>query len=241
MNKDTKKALLMHRQIIKQKGILNKIYFDFYNQFKESNFPEGPVVELGSGGGFIKDIIPQVITSDLLKAPGIDKIISATKIPCSKNSVAGFVMIDVLHHIKNPERALKEMERCLKPGGKVVMIEPYNSLWGGFIYKYIHREKFDPKVGWKVSGKGRMSDSNTALPWIIFVRDRKIIQNKFPNLKIVKIYPHSPFKYLFSGGLTPWQFLPTFTYPVIRRFDDFISRLFPQISMFVTIKIEKIN
>ncbi len=86
-----------------------------------------------------------------------------------------------------------------------------------------------------------MSDSNTALPWIIFVRDQKVFQKKFPKLKIVKILSHSPFKYLTSGGLTQYQFLPNFTYPLIRWFDDFISKLFPQISMFVTIEIEKVK
>ena len=85
-----------------------------------------------------------------------------------------------------------------------------------------------------------MSSSNPALPWIIFVRDKKVFQKKIPNLKLVKILPHTPFRYLISGGLTKYQFLPTFSYPLIRWFDDFISRLFPQISMFVTVELQKV-
>ena len=241
MNQDTKKALLIHRKLIKQKGILNKIYIDFYNQFKSINFPRGNIVELGSGGGFIKEIFPNVITTDLIKAPGIDKIISATDMPFSNNSVSGYLMIDVLHHIKDAEKAFREMERTLKVNGKIIMIEPFNSLWGQLIYRFSHYESFDPKASWKVGGEGRMSDSNTALPWIIFVRDRKIFEKKFPNLRIVKVYPHSPFKYLFSGGLTNWQFLPTLTYPLIRFSDHVVSKVFPQGSMFVTIKLEKVG
>lgn len=241
MNQNTKSALLLHRKLIKQKGILHKIYIDFYNQFKLVNFPKGKVVELGSGGGFIKEIIPDTITTDLLKAPGINKIVSATDLPFPNKTISGYLMIDVLHHIKDGEKAFMEMERTLKVGGKIIMIEPFNCLWGQLIYRFSHYERFDPKASWKVKGEGRMSDSNTALPWIIFIRDRKVFEKKFPSLKIIKIYPHSPFKYLFSGGLTKYQFLPTFTYPLIRWFDDFISRLFPQISMFVTIELEKLQ
>ncbi|MDP3954680.1 MAG: methyltransferase domain-containing protein [bacterium] len=240
MNQDTKEALFLHKNRIKQKDILNKVYIDFYNHFKASSVPGGLCIELGSGGGFLKEIIPDVITSDLLEAPGIDKIFPATEIPYSADSVSAFFMLNVLHHIKNSEKAIQEMERSLKIGGKIIMIEPINSMWGRIIYKYIHKEKFDPKAGWRIEGEGRMSDSNIALPWILFVRDRKIFEKRFPHLKIIKIYYHSPFKYLFSGGLSNFQFLPTIAYPLIRRFDDIVSRIFPEISMFVTVEIEKI-
>lgn len=240
MNQDTKEALSLHKNKIKQKGILNKIYVDFYNHFKASNVLGGVCIELGSGGGFLKEIIPNVITSDLLEASGIDKVFSAAQIPYPADSISAFFMLNVLHHIKNSEKAIQEMERSLKIGGKIIMIEPFNSMWGRIIYKYIHKERFDPKAGWRIEGEGRMSDSNTALPWILFIRDRKVFEQKFPHLKIVKIYPHSPFKYLISGGLSNFQFLPTITYPLIRRFDNFVSKMFPEISMFVTVELEKI-
>lgn len=241
MNQDSRQALLQHRNIIRKKPFLYKIYVDFYKTFLKTKFPKGAIVEIGSGAGFVKDIIPNVTTSDLIKGPDIDKVFSAHKIPFENESVSVFLMVNVLHHIKHSEKALQEIERCLIPKGKIVMIEPYSSLWGGLIFKYIHPEKkgFNPKAGWKIKGRGRMSDSNPALPWIIFVRDRKIFQKKFPNLKIVEVLPHTPFGYLISGGLTKYQFLPTSTYPLIRWFDNFISKLFPQISMFVTIKLEK--
>lgn len=241
MNQNSKKVFLEHRNIIRKKSFLNKIYIDFYKIFKRTNLPKGPIVEIGSGAGFIKDIIPNVITSDVIGGPDIDKVFSAHKIPFVDSNISAFLMIDVLHHVKDSERALKEISRCLKPGGKVIMIEPYNSLWGRLIYRYLHPEKegFNPKAGWKIKGGGQMSDSNPALPWIIFVRDRKLFEKKFPHLKIVKVLPHTPFRYLISGGLTRYQFLPTSAYHLIRRFDNFVSKLFPQISMFVTIELKK--
>jgi len=238
---DSRKALLFHRKIIREKGFLNRIYLDFYKKLRPSNVPKGPIVELGSGAGFIKKIIPRAITSDVIAGPGIDKVFSAEKIPFKRNSISAFVMINVLHHIKNPVRAIRQMGKCLKVGGKVIMIEPYNSLWGGFVYKYLHYEHFDPKADWKVKGKGRMSSSNSALPWIIFVRNRKRFEKKFTKLKIIKLKPHTPFLYLLSGGLTKLQFLPSFAYPAAKAFEKIISSFNPWIGMFVTIELQKVE
>lgn len=240
LSPDTKKALEEHKNLIKKKGLLYKIYVDFYKSLKPNGVPKGAIVEIGSGGGFLKEIIPEVVTSDVIEGPGIDKVFFAEKMPFKNKSVSAFIMIDVLHHIKDPRKAFNEMERCLKKDGKIIMIEPFKSLWGYFIYKYLHYEHFDPSSGWEVKGKGRMSDSNTALPWIIFVRDRHIFEKEFPNLKIIKVEGHSPFRYLLSGGLTKPQFAPTFTYPFIKFTEDkLLSPLKNQIGMFVTIELQK--
>lgn len=229
----------MDGRIIKRKSFLKHIYLDFYKNIIPNNVPPGPVVELGSGGGFVKKVIPNAITSDVIEATGIDKVFSAEKIPFKNNFVSAFLMIDVLHHIKNPEKALREMERCLKIGGKIIMTEPYKSFLGAGIYKYLHREFFNPQANWKVEGNGRMSNSNTALPWIIFVRDRKIFEMKFPNLKILKVSPHTPLAYLVSGGLSKYQFLPSIAYPLIKFIEKILTPLNSYLGMFVTIEIQK--
>lgn len=241
-NFNNKEALGSHKDLIKRKKFLNNLYIDFYASLKPKGVPKGPIVEIGSGGGFVKEIIPQVITSDVVSGPGINKVFFAEKIPFKNNSVSAFVMIDVLHHIKNPRKAFAQMQRCLKTKGKIIMIEPFNSLWGHFIYKYLHYEHFDPNSSWEVKGKGRMSDSNTAIPWIIFVRDRKIFENEFPKLKIKRVQGHTPFRYLLSGGITKPQFVPTFTYPLIKFIEDKILSPFGNLlGMFVMIELQKTN
>lgn len=241
MDFNSQSALSEHALLIKRKTFLHKIYIDLYKKLIPKNVPKGPVVELGSGGGFLKEIIPCVTTSDVIKGKGIDKVFFAEKMPFKDSSVSSFIMIDVLHHIKNPEKAFSEMHRCLKIGGKVIMIEPYNSLWGHFIYKYLHYEYFDPKAGWQVKGKGRMSDSNTALPWIIFVRDSKIFEKKFPKLKVLKVSGHTAFLYLISGGLTKPQFAPTFSYTFFKKVEELIKPLGKYLGMFMTIELKKLG
>lgn len=242
MNKlNSKKTLLNHWSLIhsKTKIWLRNIYFDFYWKMKQISVPRGPKIELGSGGGFLKEVIPDVITSDVLSGKGIDKIIFAESIPYKNNEVSAFYMLNVFHHIKNAERAIQEMNRCLKMGGKIVMIEPWNSMWGRFIYSNLHHERFDPKLDWKILGLGRMSDANGALPWIIFRRDRQLFERLFPNLTIVSITPHTPFSYLISGGLSKSQLLPNFLYPLVTFFEQLISPLNNLLGMFATIELKK--
>lgn len=240
-NLDNSESLFLHRKIIKKKGFLKRLYKDFYKVFINVEIPEGMVVELGSGAGFIKELAPLTVTSDVIKGVGIDKVIDATNLPFKNQSIAGFFMLDVLHHIKDPIKALYELERCLKVDGKIVMIEPYNSFFGSFIYRHFHHEGFDPNSDWKVKGRGRMSDANQALPWIIFVRDRKMFDNKFPNLKIIRITPHTPLRYIFSGGLSKPQLLPSFTYNLVLLIEKILFPFNNFIGLFVTIELQKMR
>src|SRR5258706_13023260 len=63
------------RAIIKQKYFLGNYYRESYRKIKRLLSPasrSGMVIELGSGAGFIKEIIPEVKTSDILKLSAID-------------------------------------------------------------------------------------------------------------------------------------------------------------------------
>lgn len=243
MDLNSYKALLEHRKIIRKKSFLRKLYFDFYQEFTNAPIPKGRIIELGSGAGFLKELIPGVVTSDVIGGPDIDKVFYADKMPFNDSGIAAFLMIDVLHHIKDPEKALMEMKRCLKVGGKIIMIEPYISAWGFLIYKYFHPERkgFDDKSGWKIKGSGRMSDANAAATWIIFKRDRKIFEKKFPGLKIVRFNPHTPLRYLISGGLSRFQVLPTYFYPTVKFLEDKLAIFNDYIGMFVTISLQKVS
>ena len=69
-------------------------------------------------------------TSDVIELPGVDKCFSALDMPFEDDSVDAFFMFDVLHHINDSAGFFAELNRCLKNGGKAVMIEPANTLWG---------------------------------------------------------------------------------------------------------------
>ncbi len=240
---DDPATTLLHAQIIQQKPFLENLYIDFYKQLKKAipNFENKVLVELGSGGSFIKEIIPNVITSDILQLPNVDKVFSASKIPFADGSVGAFLMIDVLHHITEPKAFFTEAIRCLKASGKIVMIEPANTLWARFIYCNFHHEPFETQAEWTLEAGGPLSVANSALPWIIFSRDRKIFESRFPSLRIAAMRNHTPFRYLLSGGLSYRQLVPSFTYQFVKALEFILSPLNNQLGMFQTIELEKVS
>lgn len=239
---DDPATTLLHAQIVRKKPFLEKTYRDFYSEFKQA-FPETKnktLIELGSGGGFLKEVMPDVITSDVLPLPNVDKVFSALDMPFANTSVDAFFMVDVLHHIPDAEKFFKEANRCLKPGGKIIMIEPANTPFGHLIYSNFHHEKFDPAGPWHLEEQGPLSVANGAIPWIIFHRDRKIFESKFPTLKIVRVRPHTPFRYLISGGLSFRQFLPSFMYPLVKGLEILLTPLNRLLGVFQTIELQKL-
>jgi len=239
---DSPERTMFHRDIIMQKKFLRKLYEQWYQEFSKEikNLPNEVCIELGSGGGFLKELEPKVICSDILELSTNDMTFSALEMPFKDNSVGGIFMIDTMHHIPDIEQFLNEVNRVLVKGGKVIMIEPANTLWGRFIYKNFHHEPFDVNGGWTFPEKGPLSGANGALPWIVFGRDRKLFEKKFPNLSLEKISYRNPLMYLLSGGILFRQLLPDFMFPVVHQVDKLLPRLSRQISMFQLIKITKV-
>ena len=239
---DDPATTLLHAEIIQRKPFLKKVYIDFYKQFREAvaDIEHKVVVEIGSGGGFIKEVIGNAITSDVLALPNVDMIFSAVRMPFEESSVDAFFMFDVLHHIADPRAFFKETLRCLKTGGKMVMIEPSNTWWARFIYKNFHHEQFDPEGRWELEAGGPVSLGNGALPWIIFSRDREVFEKEFPSLKVAGMRNHTPLRYLLSGGLTLRQLAPSFSYPLVKAIEYVLSPANNLLGMFQTIELEKV-
>ena len=239
---DSPERTLYHKEIIIRKKFLRKLYEQWYDEFIKEimNLPNDIFIEIGSGGGFLKELEPKVICSDIIDLPTNDMTFSALNMPFSDNSVGGIFMVDTMHHIPDIEKFLRESSRVLAKNGKIMMIEPANSLWGRFVYKNFHHEPFNLKGDWTIPSTGPLSGANGALPWIVFERDNLIFKEKFPNLIIETINYRNPLLYLFSGGVSYRQLLPDFMFPVINIIDRLLPKIFRQISMFQLIKITSV-
>jgi SAM-dependent methyltransferase len=239
---DDPNATLAHRQIILQKPFLKQLYKDWYSVFIEhfNKNKNAKHLEIGSGGGFLKEVFPTVITSDILDLPNVDMVFSAEKLPFEDNELNSIVMLNVFHHIPKPYLFLREAQRTLVKGGKVIMIEPANSALGRFIYKRFHHEPFDEKGGREIKPGNPLSNSNQALPYIYFERDPDLFKKEYPHLKINYVKYHSPFSYVISGGVSRSAMLPFFMYKIIKGFEFLLSPLSKQLGLFCTVEIEKI-
>jgi SAM-dependent methyltransferase len=239
---DDPRATLAHREIILRKPFLKRVYEDWYATFtkEEKEHPKGKFLEIGSGGGFLKDVFPGIITSDILALECCDMVFSAEEMPFKNAELQGIFMLNVFHHIPHPWKFLGEAERVLAKGGKVIMIEPANSLFSRFIYRNFHHEPFEPSGKWEIESSGPLSGSNQALPYIYFQRDREKFEKNFPSLKIKRIQYHTPLKYLISGGVSMRPLVPTWSYGFFSAVEWLISPLSRVLGMFATVELEKI-
>lgn len=67
------------------------------------------------------------------------------KIPLKSSSIDFILILDVIEHIYNTQRTVKEIYRILKPGGKILVTTPYHGFIKNLILISLFFEKyFDP-------------------------------------------------------------------------------------------------
>ncbi|NJP07879.1 MAG: methyltransferase domain-containing protein [Chloroflexaceae bacterium] len=230
----------LRQRILQEKRFLRDIYTEWYQAIIAALPPcPGAVLELGSGAGFLRQFLPNVITSEIFVCCGIDAVLDAQQLPLADNSLAAIVMTDVLHHMGQPRRFLHEAGRCLRPGGRVVMIEPWVSRWSTLMYTALHHEPFRPQSAtWEFPTSGPLSGANGAMPWMIFVRDRSQFLHAFPDWHIVTIQPMLPFRYLLSGGVSMRSLMPSATSGLWRRLEAAMHPWIDHWAMFALIVLE---
>jgi SAM-dependent methyltransferase len=217
MSIDDPQTTALRSQIINSKPFLRKLYEEWYRLIAASFSSNAMVLELGSGAGFLKEFIPQLITSELFPALGVERVIDAQAIAMTDASLDGIVMTDVLHHIPDCSSFFHEAARVVRPGGRIVMIEPWNTAWSRRVYRHLHHEPFEPDAReWRIPSTGPLSSANGALPWVIFQRDRALFESRHPQWRIECILPMMPVAYLLSGGVSLRSFLPGLMYQPVR-------------------------
>jgi len=211
----------LRRDIIRNKLFLMRCYQEWYDLTLNA-LPDvpGPVVEVGSGAGFFRERLPGLITSDVFPIPGIDLVFDARNMPFADSSTRALVMFNVLHHVPDVAAFMHEATRVLRPGGRILMIEPWVTAWSRIIYTRLHHEPFaEDAKDWTFTGAGPLSSANGALPWILFQRDVKLFHERFPMLRCLSSRPFMPFRYLVSGGVSMRALAPSWTFAIWRGFE----------------------
>ena len=235
INFDSPEAVEKAYNVLRNKKCLRDIYTEQYQMMyklcKKYLFDNSlnKILEIGSGGGFIKDIYPDVIASDIGKKGNIDVLIDAEWLPFKSNSLNAIFGVHVIHHIPNISNFLKEADRVLKNGGVIICIEPYWGPLATFIYKNMHPEPFDKKaLSWNLeecADKKQMIRSNQALSYLLLKRDKDEFKRIFPQLELIYQKPFGFIRYFFTGGVWLERKLPDFCFPIFEVFEEIISPL----------------
>jgi SAM-dependent methyltransferase len=234
---DDPATTLDRRRILREKPFLRRLYGEWYRLLAASLPPlPGPVVELGSGAGFLAEVLPGVISTDIQALPGLGAVADGCQLPFAAESLRGLVFTNVLHHMREPLAFLAEATRVVKPGGVLTMVEPWVTPWSRVVYRHLHYEPFDPAAPPSLAAGGPLSTANDALAWIVFARE-------WPTLTVLRaswelsVCPLMPFAFLASGGLSLRGLAPAWSYRACRWLEQGVGER--SLAMFAVIRLER--
>jgi len=231
------------RAIIEGKPSLKLLYRQTYRRYAQclARAPrEGIALELGSGGGFAKECLPELLSSDVIPYPGMDLAVDATRLPFPDGALRFIAMTNVFHHIPDAELFLREAERCLLPGGRILIVDQHPGYLCAPVLRYLHHEPYAPDASeWRFATSGPLSGANGALPWMVFVRDRERFAKLFPGLRLAGYRPHTPLSYWLCGGLKKWNLLPRPALATVALLERLLLFISPDFGSFTDIEIVK--
>lgn len=207
----TEQILREHKTVWLKKPALRAIYSEYYRRIVGDCHP-GRTLEVGGGTGNLKDYIGDVVSTDIVATPWLDAAADAQSLPFASGSFANIVAVDVLHHVERPRRFLGEVQRVLKSGGRLVLVEPAITPVSWLFYRFFHPEPIilgiDPLEEGPLSPGRKPFDANQAIPTLLFGKHRHRLAQMFPALRIVRCEYTSFFVYPLSGGFRPWSLVP---------------------------------
>src|SRR5438552_1826042 len=135
--------LVNDRRVWERKGVLRLVYDDFYDRIAGA-YRAGRTIEIGGGIGNLKRRLTDVIATDIQSAPWLDCVADAQRLPFANACASNIVMVDVLHHLQFPVLFFREAARVLRPGGRVLMVEPAITWRSSSFDRLLHHEPARP-------------------------------------------------------------------------------------------------
>ncbi len=217
-----------------RKPALKKIYNTFYREIAGhlSRGVKGQVVELGSGIGNVKEVIPECLRTDIFPNPWLDRVENAYHLSFPDRSLSNIILFDVFHHLEFPGTALEECRRALCQNGRVILFEPCVSLLGLVVFGLFHHEPLNltkpvrwfAPPGWEPDQERYHASQGNAFR-IFFTGN---CQDRLTGWKMVARQRKAAIAYLATGGYSKPQIFPDAAFPTLERLEK-ICDLFPLI------------
>lgn len=227
------KEILQNQALWEKKPVLREIYRGFHQTIAAhlSNLASPLVVELGSGIGNIKEVIPGCLRTDLFPNPWLDRVENAYALHFDDQTVSDLILFDVFHHLRYPGSALREFRRVLRPGGRVLIFDPFISLLGALVFGWLHPEP----VGWRetiVWNAPKNWDPQQVDYYAAQGNATRIFFGRQANSLIdgwvlIGKFRYSAFSYVASGGYSGPQLYPARFYPAMKRLDRVLDVFTP--------------
>ena len=237
--------ILLNQSYWDRKPILHRIYHEFHRLIatRLSRLDRPLVVELGSGIGNIKEVIPDCLRTDLFPNPWLDQVENAYQLSFGNEQVSDLVLFDVFHHLHYPGTALREFHRVLRPGGRVLIFDPCISGLGALVYGPFHPEpvayfapiRWEAPPGWSATQTDYYAAQGNATR-IFFGRERSLLPAEW---RVVRRERFAAIAYAASGGYSKPQLYPDSLYPILMAIEPALNLLPGLFSTRLLVVLEK--
>jgi SAM-dependent methyltransferase len=209
---------------------INYVYDKIYARMHSialTNFGRAPIRTLEIGAGSLSKAEKYFHNVQLSDGSSVSKFgkenqLIAENLPFENETFDLIIAKDTLHHFSDTDKALSEISRVLKPGGLFIVSEPYWSLLGRFIFRFIHPEKWVTRPLDLTNLSENPYDANQATLYCLRKSQFKNIVSK--NSLSIQVYNSTyGVSYLISGGLNWRTKVPFSILSVIDRIESTIK------------------
>lgn len=208
--------------------------FEWMNKFIDK---EMIGIEVGAGSGFSKDYInnKNFKITDYSNHPWLDlKNIDALHLPYENDSLDFIVSSNMIHHVPYVLNFFEEMQRVLKPGGKLLIQEINGSYMMRLVLNWMKHEGYDFNINiWDkktiCTNPNDLWSANCVIPNLVF-NDVKLFQKNIPYFDTIH-HKYVEFFTLFnSGGIiakTKYIPLPITILNLVYKIDNVLCKIAP--------------
>jgi SAM-dependent methyltransferase len=226
------------RGIWESKYAIRACYQGWLQRMKPFLAP-GPSLEIGAGSCELRQLWPEILETDIVPTPWVDFASDALRLPLADASVGNIILIDLLHHLTDPHSFLDAAARVLRPGGRIVAIEPYITPLSYLCYKMAHDEDVWFKSYQKPSERKDPWQGNLAMANLIFGRELPDWSRRHPSLPIVHREVFGMLDFQLAGGFKPYALVGRrWMYDLALRLDRVLDPLAALLGFRIFVVIE---
>lgn len=225
-----------HRRIWEGKPVLAQVYRPWFDALLAEVPPGARVLEVGAGPGLLSEHARRTrpdarwVATDLLETPWNDLVADGLRLPFAAERFDVLAGLDLIHHLARPRAFFEEAARVLRPGGRVVFVEPWVTLLSYPVYRFLHEEGcrlgLDPWNPFAL-GPGASKDAfdgDGAVVWRL-VRGTPPETWRSLGFRPPRVQAFNGLAYLFSLGFREASLLPRFAAPLLVALDARLGRV----------------
>jgi SAM-dependent methyltransferase len=208
---------------------------EWMNAFIEEN-DKG--IEVGAGSGLSKFFIKNknfkltdYATHDWLDITNVD----ALHLPFQNNELDFIISGNMIHHVPYVMNFFEEMNRVVKPGGKLIIQEIYSSYLMRLILRLMKHEGYDFNINiWDkkiiCTNPDDLWSANCVIPNLLF-NDMDVFKKNIPYFDVILKRHTECFMFLNSGGvIAKTKYIPLAKplLKLVKGFDKLLCKIAPK-------------